>query len=382
MEVSAEKTCVMVFGKAAKAASAAAAARGATWSCGGVQLERVDTYTYLGVRISAATGINAAPQGTRRTMFGSWASLCRQFGTLHHGTSLALQLRLFQQAIPQAGSYCSAVWGVRYMVGQAMKARRDVARCYVQLLRRLLRVHGGVAASVVLREVGAKPLDSLWLRSALRFWNTLAEAPVGSLHRDVALSDWEEAVVRNVRNWAWSVWSSVRDLGYVLPIDRHRMPCIDIDAVMALHDAREEACWANVHDCPQTCPPEGASLTKYARWFAAPVGVSRSPFIDLSLGLSRVRTVIRFRLGCHALPVVVLRHARPRVPRADRLCLRCDMRALGDEQHLLLECPSVQGVRELYPHLFPIGCTMREFIRHEDIYAVARCIVALLEAYG
>jgi len=55
---------------------------------------------------------------------------------------------------------------------------------------------------------------------------------------------------------------------------------------------------------------------------------------------------------------------------------------LGDEQHLLLECPSVQGVRELYPHLFPIGCTMREFIRHEDIYAVARCIVALLEAYG
>ncbi|KAK9839212.1 hypothetical protein WJX81_001712 [Elliptochloris bilobata] len=54
MELSVNKTCVMAFGVAA------AAAEGVAWSCGGVQLERVEQYNYLGVTFSAAAGIAAA----------------------------------------------------------------------------------------------------------------------------------------------------------------------------------------------------------------------------------------------------------------------------------------------------------------------------------
>ncbi|KAK9833991.1 hypothetical protein WJX81_001172 [Elliptochloris bilobata] len=80
MELSVNKTCVMAFGVAA-----AAAAEGVAWSCGGVRLERVEQYKYLGVTFSAAAGIAAAFPALRGRLYASWERLRRHFGTLHDG---------------------------------------------------------------------------------------------------------------------------------------------------------------------------------------------------------------------------------------------------------------------------------------------------------
>ncbi|KAK9843527.1 hypothetical protein WJX81_007413 [Elliptochloris bilobata] len=85
MELSVNKTCVMAFGVAA--AAAAAAAEGVAWSCGGVRLERVEQYKYLGVTFSAAAGIAAAFPALRGRLYASWERLRRHFGTLHDGLS-------------------------------------------------------------------------------------------------------------------------------------------------------------------------------------------------------------------------------------------------------------------------------------------------------
>ncbi|KAK9836006.1 hypothetical protein WJX81_005419 [Elliptochloris bilobata] len=63
MELSVNKTCVMAFG-------VAAAAKGVAWSCGGVRLERVEQYKYLGVTFSAAAGIAAAFPALRGRLVG------------------------------------------------------------------------------------------------------------------------------------------------------------------------------------------------------------------------------------------------------------------------------------------------------------------------
>ena len=51
MELSVVETCVLAFG-----AESAAAAAGAAWTCGGVELERVERYKYLGLTFSATDG--------------------------------------------------------------------------------------------------------------------------------------------------------------------------------------------------------------------------------------------------------------------------------------------------------------------------------------
>ena len=40
------------------------------------------------------------------------------------------------------------------------------------------------------------------------------------------------------------------------------------------------------------------------------------------------------------------------VPRADRLCLRCDAGALDDERHLVFECSAFEDLRRTHGQLF------------------------------
>lgn len=63
-----------------------------------------------------------------------------------------------------------------------------------------------------------------------------------------------------------------------------------------------------------------------------------------------MRVSLRFRMGCHGLPKDVGR--RTAIPRMQRVCQKCDLNEIGDEQHLIFTCPAVQHVRDRYAGLF------------------------------
>ena len=314
-------------------------------------------------------------------LWAAWALLKQRFAEVLDGLSVVLMRAMFQQAIPPAGSYACEVWGVRHLRGTPKEEREELALTHLQLWRCLLRLAPTVCREVVLRESDVRSPESVWLRSACRFWNALASAPEDSLQRAVALSDWADATSSSeVHNWAWSLRHRLSDLGYDLRVAERCMERINVDYVLQLHDAREQQCWETCDVCPRTCPSEGASLCRYHRWFALPDDARFNAFFRLPQRLGRVFQVIRFRLGCHELPVALLRRPRLKIPRPHRLCLHCDQRAPGDELHLLFECPATQAARAPYAHLFPPGCTMLEFMRHPDSLSVARCILACLAA--
>ena len=118
-ELSVDKTKVLVFGASPGNTSAWTARRGAAWAavppaawtCGGLLLERVAEYKYLGVVFSAVAGIGqAAFTRLRGQLFASWERLREQFGNLHDGLRFALQRAMFQQSVPSAGSYACEAW--------------------------------------------------------------------------------------------------------------------------------------------------------------------------------------------------------------------------------------------------------------------------------
>ena len=52
-----------------------------------------------------------------------------------------------------------------------------------------------------------------------------------------------------------------------------------------------------------------------------------------------------------------------------RLCQRCNLHALHDERHLVLECPAMQCVRDQYPALFsPAQNTMQLFMWQRNMW--------------
>ncbi len=67
-----------------------------------------------------------------------------------------------------------------------------------------------------------------WLRSACRFWDALAQVPVDSLWRAVALSDWGNASCLNVNSWAWSIHRCLSDLRHPVRVDRHFLPLLEV----------------------------------------------------------------------------------------------------------------------------------------------------------
>ena len=75
--------------------------------------------------------------------------------------------------------------------------------------------------------------------------------------------------------------------------------------------------------------------------------------LDLPLSMRCMQRLLRFRMGCHKLPRDT--GCWLRVPRLNRFCTLCQQGVLGDEKHLVFECPALQdcmiGMRTCFKHL-------------------------------
>ncbi len=84
----------------------------------------------------------------------------------------------------------------------------------------------------------------------------------------------------------------------------------------------------------------------------------------------------------HSLPVETGRFAK--IDRQDRCCTFCDSGAVGDEKHLLMECPTTDVVRQRFSCLFDLAVPlcMRQLVWGGDIMMVAGFMLACLGEVG
>ena len=61
------------------------------------------------------------------------------------------------------------------------------------------------------------------------------------------------------------------------------------------------------------------------------------------MGTAMLQRISRFGMGSHMLLIEQGRHLQ--LPRHRRVCKLCHAGALGDERHLLLECPALADIR-------------------------------------
>ena len=65
----------------------------------------------------------------------------------------------------------------------------------------------------------------------------------------------------------------------------------------------------------------------------------RVSYVDL-LPPSLRKYIARVRISAHSFEVETLRYRHnPQIPRAERFCKFCDLQAVGDEVHAILQCP-------------------------------------------
>ena len=67
------------------------------------------------------------------------------------------------------------------------------------------------------------------------------------------------------------------------------------------------------------------------------------------MGTAKLQRIFTFGMGSHMLPIEQGRHVQ--LPRHRHVCKVCRTGALGDERHLLLECPALADVRVQFSQL-------------------------------
>ena len=350
------------------------------WFCKGHSLQQAHEFKYLGLMFNAQEGVQATFPILKQKMVAAWALLRRQYGRLSCAASVGLLLRLYDVCVPPTASYGCEVWGCYTFPAASTALRASLAQQHLQTLKHILGVRSTVNTHVLWQEVPVKRLEVVWLQRTVKFYNRLAAAPSGNLYRRIAVASSRSAVSQNVRNWAWSFCRSLQAVGYTFQIRADDLDPIAECTFDIKLKAKYDAVWQDLPFSPRTCPSQGASLCTYDAWFARPSHIHPKTIFRLPLSAGCVQSLLRFRLGCHNLPWDLGR--RQGVPRLHRVCTLCAGEHLGDEQHVVFECPGLQAIRDRHLGLFgEHAATMIQFMWQDDIRGVAVFIKECLEVY-
>jgi hypothetical protein len=366
MLVSYVKTKVMVF----KAVGLLAQ----PFMCSGHPLECVDSYKYLGCVFTDPSGMGGTLGQVNRNMWTAFATLCRQYGRLRCAPALGLFLDLFSACVTPSACYGSEVWSFISVTPAQAAFRKTLRASQVQMLRQLAGVRTCVSTAILFRELDTPPLDHIWWSRAVQFWESVRRLPPDNIYYQVLQDNCRDAIARGVRNWANNFLTGLRRIGYPRTIRCDTLISVDPPTVQSLLADQSNTVWQGLSISPRTCPSRGAQLCTYLRWFARPSLLPpRVSALRLPIGVRRLRIFLRFRMGCHGLPVDVGR--RTGVPRTQRVCPWCPLQEVGDERHLVFTCPALEHIRLRYRHLFTSRTdTMVQFLWQDDLLSVARFI--------
>jgi hypothetical protein len=346
------------------------------WLCNQQPLEWVDTIRYLGLQFDSHVGMHATYPALHGKMWGAWALLQKQFRHLQCAASIGFLFRLYKTCVPPTALYAAGVWGPYRLPAPLAQRRAALMRSHLQMLKQLAGVRSTVSTAILLREFDARSLDHEWWLCAVRFWNGLVAFPPQHLYKRIALDACQAAITSNVKNWAWAMFRGVRDMGYDMVISATDMLSLDVQRIRQLLDGQVTAVWQHLDYCPRTCPSNKARLCTYQAWCARPDSCHRKSYVHLPLSATCLRQVLRFRMGCHGLPRDSGSWAG--LPRVDRVCKFCGAGSMGDEKHVVFECPHLQPIRDKYAGLFSFS-TMVQFLWQDDLVSVSKFLCECLD---
>ena len=285
---------------------------------------------------------------------------------------------LFQSFALSAGLYGSQVWCTPHLlkVLRDEKSVIDINLRHTGFLRRVLQIKKSVGNVVILRESGQLPMHVYWLKSTVKFWNACvsvcsmdAQSRISCpLLREVIFTDLQLARDKKQRCWTRDMMDILGHLGLQTTIATNlsggvgepQLRTMNLDDVMAAMHGNLQGVWTRAKAngprdgiIPRT---SGRKLVTYEHWMAVPWEEERKPplpeYLKCVLPKDVVRDMARFRTSSHRLSIETGRWQRPvPIPVSDRVCGLCKSGAVQDEEHILLDCAALSGIRSRYAGL-------------------------------
>ena len=338
------------------------------------QLPAVTEYKYLGVLFKDSGETSDGLPRVRSNIAHQHNRVRGKFAGLGCGSSMHLQLYLFDAFVTPAALYGCELWALH---PSAKPQRQRLMAQYTKYIKQICRLPPTVANQPLLWELNRQPIERQWLRQCLNFWNRLCDLPAGSLHKDLLMDSQLEAIHYHGRSFAWCIREACLTLGVQLVLSDEAAAKVSLAAIEAGWRAQDRRHFDSVEISPRSCGQQAARCT-FWRWFArTPAETKQMQPYRQQISPRRLRRYLWFRLSCSEIPVVLGR--RTGVPRGQRACRLCGSGAVGDERHMVFECPALQQIRDEFEHLFSSGVTMRAFMNQTDQRAVISFVVTCLD---
>ena len=339
----------------------------------------MESFKYLGLPFSQSGHISHLITPKLNKAAASWAIVQQKHAQLPCSDTVCLKFRLFQSILCPAFHYGGPVWGMRTPTDSAANnIRKQLEQKHMLYLERLYGVPSTTSHAVILAELNMHSLKHFRWQQTIAFWNALASAPASYLHRLVLIDNLQDAPLHSVHNSSWSVSHCRSSVGYDLPTQVQSIPVIDTNTVIAGLEHQASLSWSNLSSSPRTAPTRNAKLCTWHNRFR-PFNIC-NPYFLLPVSGKRMKHFLRFRLSCLSLPIETGRHHRPPSPRSSRFCPHCPLASVGDEYHLVFECPNFQPLRDKYHTLFSSRTSsMRAFFAQKERMLVYKFISDCLD---
>ena len=359
-----------------------------TVTCRGEVLPVVQEASYLGLHIDSKTGLQASIGKLQQRFWATWNDMKRKYSNLRCAKSIAILLDLYLTCLPPIISYGCEVWAFRTFkrptTSRSKFASTKLLSAHRNVLCDILGVLRTTAEATILFELNLQPLWATWLLRMARFWNSMAEMRPDAFHHRVLSDNLGLAIQEGKETFAGTLLLQLRAIGYHIDtnISITHVERLNIQHIKDLLARKEDMLWEGLEMSPRTCETDRAMFCRYLRWFARPPHAPHPRCVYRTRVPSRaLETFIRFRLGCHGLPVAAGRFHG--IPRSARLCTRCSMGIVGDEHHLIFTCPAVDDIRGQFPQLFHnVPRSVQAFMWQRDLVSVINFVSLALDAYS
>ena len=368
--ISTTKTEVVVFNGPGTAS---------TWRVGAQVLPQSASFKYLGLIFHESGTMSYALQRLAHNAVGACAQLRAKFRGLLCQKSFPMMRRLFDALVLPTVSYGSEVWGP-FCSPTLPRDIKKMADVQIAFFRQLCRLKRSVTPAIIFRELSEMPWVHRWWNQVIGFMHRLSNMPEDSIHAEILRDNIADAQEHpSYGNWAGGIVKQYSRLGMVSPFSSSGITCLNSLGFQANMKGLLCRVWDGLHVSPRTAPSKRAKLCTYFAWFLRPSQLKTVPYFELPMPISRVRLLMQFRMGSHALPVEQGRLAKPAIPRHLRRCTLCGTRALGDERHFVFDCPHFAHIRRQFQSLYEdADGTMQCFVWHKDQKAVCHCLAAIL----
>ena len=222
------------------------------------------------------------------------------------------------------------------------------------------------------------PWHDFWWRQVLSFWNAMAPADSESII-NIVLHD-AIAIAHNGCSYGWAaqVFKCFAEHGKSSSLVAGAPVEVQPDELQLSFQMQRQAAFDAVPLDTRSCPGPGVKLCMDRRWFSRPAHQRCPPYWEVPMSTAKLQRILRFRTGSHLLPIEQGRHLC--LPRRRRVCRLCHTGALGDERHMLLECPALADLRdEFSPLVAECSGVMARLVWARDQPMVSRYIIACLD---